>query len=331
MNMFSFGLIEGLKSKNGCVLSEDGKFFKTAVNLTSKTPLSALYYSGLYVSDSVEAIIRDDAAKHPDIVKIEDDVVFLGVDYTVASQKEVILSKDEYLAAFVRGFITTNMCPTGRSASAALCFSNGLDALGIIEKTGVGLVQSGETPYYVVSGSSLRDLLNFGATSFFPDHQVIMTPWLEVLRTEINSGAVFEPILYTKLRQDAVAPSKARATDSGYDLTILEAGKTVGDVTFYHTGISVEPPMGYYFDVVPRSSISKTGYMLANSVGIIDNTYRGELLVALRKVDPTAADLELPMRIAQLIPRRIDHFDLIEVPTLSSTERGDRGFGSSGK
>lgn len=138
-------------------------------------------------------------------------------------------------------------------------------------------------------------------------------------------------MLYTKLRPDAVVPSKARASDAGYDLTVTHVAKALSDnVALYGTGLAIEPPFGYYFDLVPRSSISKTGYMLANSTGIIDPTYRGEVLVALRRVDSAATDLELPLRVAQLIPRPIIHFDVIEVE-LSETTRNDGGFGSTGK
>lgn len=133
-----------------------------------------------------------------------------------------------------------------------------------------------------------------------------------------------------KTRPDAILPSRAHASDSGFDLVLLEALKTVGDVTFYSTGISVRPPPGFYFDLVARSSLSKTGYMLANGVGIIDRDYTGEILVALRKVDKDAADLPLPAKVAQLIPRRWHDMVLIEAPDgLPGTVRGDGGFGST--
>jgi len=135
---------------------------------------------------------------------------------------------------------------------------------------------------------------------------------------------------WCKTRNDAIPPTKTRISDSGYDLTLLEKIKTVGDVEFYDTGIKVQPDYGLYFDVVPRSSISKTGYMLANSVGIIDRTYIGNIIVALRKVDKNAPDLELPIRFVQLIPRHILHLQSEEVEELDDTERGAGGFGSTG-
>ena len=135
---------------------------------------------------------------------------------------------------------------------------------------------------------------------------------------------------WTKTRPDAVAPSKSRASDSGFDLVLLEAVRQLGDVTLYDTGVRVQPAYGWYFDLVPRSSISKTGYMLANSVGVIDRTYTGPVLVALRKVDPDAPNLDLPARLVQIIPRPVVHVRFVEVDALDETARGAGGFGSTG-
>lgn len=138
---------------------------------------------------------------------------------------------------------------------------------------------------------------------------------------------------WAKTRKDAISPSKERASDSGYDLVLLEKIKTVGKVEFYDTGIKVKPNYGYYFQIVPRSSISKTGYMLANSIGIIDRTYLGNIIVALIKIDETAPDLVLPLRMVQMIPTPIVHFELEEVESfdVNETERGEGGFGSTNK
>lgn len=150
------------------------------------------------------------------------------------------------------------------------------------------------------------------------------------LKHRERSGKSIE-FRWMKTRPDAIKPSKERASDSGYDLTILEPVKSFGKTTLYSTGIKVVPEFGWYLDVVPRSSISKTGYMLANNVGIIDRTYTGEILVALIKVDDDAKDLELPCRIAQMIPRQIVNVDLVEVDSFEETSRNDGGFGSSNK
>ena len=75
-----------------------------------------------------------------------------------------------------------------------------------------------------------------------------------------------EPFRYQKLSPEACTPNRARASESGFDLTLINIKKRIGEVILFGTGISVQPPTGYYFDMVPRSSIIKSGYMLANSV-----------------------------------------------------------------
>jgi hypothetical protein len=71
--------------------------------------------------------------------------------------------------------------------------------------------------------------------------------------------------------------------------------------------------------------------MLANSVGIIDRAYTGTILVALIKVDPHAADIQLPFCCVQMILRPVHHFQVVEIPEsmLDATDRGSDGFGST--
>jgi deoxyuridine 5'-triphosphate nucleotidohydrolase len=128
----------------------------------------------------------------------------------------------------------------------------------------------------------------------------------------------------------APAPAKAHASDSGYDVTLVAKGASHGAMQMYRTGIKIQPGYGWYFDLVPRSSIWKTGYMLANSVGVIDRSYVGEILVPLVKIDPDAPELTLPARIVQIVPRPIVHVELELVESLDTTRRGEGSFGSTG-
>jgi len=73
------------------------------------------------------------------------------------------------------------------------------------------------------------------------------------------------------------------------------------------------------------------GYIQANSVGIIDQSYTGEIMVPLIKIDPDAPDLELPAKIAQLVPRRWHGLTPVDDETEMETMRGDGGFGSTNK
>lgn len=153
-----------------------------------------------------------------------------------------------------------------------------------------------------------------------------MAAWLAA---DTHKNNLFMGIKCAKLLPEAVLPTKAHGSDSGYDITAIDIYKKIGDVTLYNTGLSMQPPDGWWLALVPRSSISKTGYMLANSIGIIDQTYTGPILIALRKVDSTAPDLELPCKIAQIVPMPVTSFEILEVSSLAQTERNSGGFGSS--
>lgn len=135
---------------------------------------------------------------------------------------------------------------------------------------------------------------------------------------------------FVKTNKDAVTPSRANATDSGWDLYLVSLIKQENGVYFYDTGIAVESPPGYYLELVGRSSISKTGYMLANNIGIIDNGYRGNIIAALVKINSNANDIQLPARLVQIIPKKITQSNFVEVNDLNQTPRGTGGFGSSG-
>jgi deoxyuridine 5'-triphosphate nucleotidohydrolase len=139
---------------------------------------------------------------------------------------------------------------------------------------------------------------------------------------------------FVKLRPDAVVPTKATDGSVGFDLTLLGLKSVCAEdpnVFYFHTGLKVKPPPGYYTKIFPRSSIIKSGFSLANSVGIIDVDYRGELLVALRR-ERADATLTFPCKVTQLLPE-LDHSHIIsiEVEDLDNTARGEGGFGSTGK
>ncbi len=128
----------------------------------------------------------------------------------------------------------------------------------------------------------------------------------------------------------AVLPTK-RITDVGYDLTAIDVYKqTTPMTTLYETYVALDIPLGYYVELVPRSSISKTGYMLANSVGVIDPNFSGTIKIPLVKIDPSMPDLELPARVAQLIlkPYVVSEGYVSKKEKLL-TDRGDGGFGST--
>ena len=128
------------------------------------------------------------------------------------------------------------------------------------------------------------------------------------------------------------APSKAHPSDVGFDLMLVRKAKRINQTTvMYDSSISTVPPPGYYFEIVPRSSLSKTGYMMANSIGVIDPNYRGTLRVVLTQIDPEAEDIALPLIKFQLILRKIHEADIevIHGANEEVTDRGTGGFGST--
>ena len=136
---------------------------------------------------------------------------------------------------------------------------------------------------------------------------------------------------YKKLAPHAVIPTYANPGDAGLDLTAIDFYRN-NDYKFveYGTGLSVEIPEGYVGLIFPRSSISKTSHSLANSVGVIDSGYTGEILVRMR-YDENNEDREYIVgdKIAQLVVVPAPKVVLVEARELTNTQRGDQGFGSS--
>jgi deoxyuridine 5'-triphosphate nucleotidohydrolase len=148
-----------------------------------------------------------------------------------------------------------------------------------------------------------------------------------MLKFKVHSDESYE--------HEPVLPQKAGIDEVGFDLTCIkkckDLTKTPGKVVMYDTGISVQPPLGYYTTIVPRSSIVKSGYMLANSIGVIDPTYRGTLRIVLVKIDENADELELPFCKCQLILNKFENnIQTKQVETLDVSVRGTGGFGSTG-
>lgn len=138
---------------------------------------------------------------------------------------------------------------------------------------------------------------------------------------------------FYKTDENAVIPSHCRISDIGYDLTILNEHKRLNDVTaLYDTGLQIRVPFGYYVEIVPRSSLSKSGYMLSNSIGIIDTSYTGNLYIALTKVSPTSPAMQYPFKCCQLILRKQYFMNPVWNcdDSIDETNRSCGGFGSTG-
>ena len=137
-----------------------------------------------------------------------------------------------------------------------------------------------------------------------------------------------------KLNELAVIPTYAKDGDAGMDLVATEIISTTSTQITYGIGLALEIPKGFVGLIFPRSSVRKTRLMLSNCVGVVDSGYRGELQATFNKINNDSVsenDYKVGDRIAQImiIPHPPIEFD--EVDELSNTERGDGGFGSTGK
>ena len=135
-----------------------------------------------------------------------------------------------------------------------------------------------------------------------------------------------------KLHFDAVIPTYAKSGDAGMDLVATSIiSNTTFDVT-YGLGIALEIPKGFVGLVFPRSSIRKYELLLSNSVGVIDSGYRGELQATFKKengLDSLA--YKVGDRVCQIMIIPHPEIEFEEVNELNNTERGEGGFGSTGK
>lgn len=150
-------------------------------------------------------------------------------------------------------------------------------------------------------------------------------------------------IKFKKLTADAVVPRRAHKSDAGFDLTATSQWcDDLGNIC-YGTGIAVEIPDGCVGLIYPRSSIFKQDVILTNSVGVIDAGYRGEITFKFKPLvgvaDESDTDTEYTElntysvgdRIGQLIIMPIPDVEFIEADTLSDSDRGQGGYGSTGK
>ena len=135
-----------------------------------------------------------------------------------------------------------------------------------------------------------------------------------------------------KLHSDAVKPKYAKESDAGMDLV---ATSIISNTTFqvtYGLGIALEIPDGFVGLVFPRSSIRNTELTLSNSVGVIDSGYRGELQATFNKLNGLdSIAYNVGDRVVQLVIIPHPVVQLKVVDELSNSERGEGGFGSSGK
>lgn len=160
----------------------------------------------------------------------------------------------------------------------------------------------------------------------------------------------------------AKLPESAHDEDAGYDVTTITDGEVffddAGRVQYieYRSGIAIEPPLGHHVEILPRSSNSKKNLILSNGIGLVDEGYRGEIIfrfkiipysfesaLALGSLKPVDPDKRITMlqrsfdlyrkgdKIAQFVIRKTLKPKVVAVQELSSSQRGAKGWGSSGR
>lgn len=132
------------------------------------------------------------------------------------------------------------------------------------------------------------------------------------------------------MHPDAMIPQKAGSESAGYDIRCVEAFKiSPGETSKIATGLALCIPEGFYGRMAARSSISLRSLVVG--AGVIDCTYRGQIMVILHNVGKLDVSIEKGERIAQIVFERYHSPLMMVVDELPPSLRGNSGFGSTGK
>lgn len=138
---------------------------------------------------------------------------------------------------------------------------------------------------------------------------------------------------FTKSSDKAVTPTRGTKYSAGYDLySIKTAIIKPGETMKFGTGLHIEIPNGYFGAIFARSGLAtKKGLRPANCVGVIDSDYRGEVIVPLHNDSENEVVVSVEDKIAQLVILPFLQVEFKEATSLTDTDRGSGGFGSTGK
>ena len=138
-----------------------------------------------------------------------------------------------------------------------------------------------------------------------------------------------------KMRDNTILPTRGDSKAAGIDLyACIDNPVTIlpNATVMIPSGIACEFPEGYFGLMLPRSSVGvKRKLTLANTAGVIDESFRGEIMMAFKNNGDVYQTIEPGERLAQLILLPYFTYNIVETDSLSSTERGEGGFGSTGK
>ncbi|MEX0653348.1 MAG: dUTP diphosphatase [Phycisphaeraceae bacterium] len=155
--------------------------------------------------------------------------------------------------------------------------------------------------------------------------------------TQVQQEAITVPIRRLPGAEDVALPAYQSAHAAGMDLhAAVPADEPVtippGEIKLVPCGFAMAVPVGYEAQVRPRSGLAaKHGVSVPNAPGTIDADYRGEVKVVLINHGPYAVDITRGMRIAQMLIKPVPRTVWQEVDELPATDRGDGGFGHTGR
>lgn len=132
-----------------------------------------------------------------------------------------------------------------------------------------------------------------------------------------------------KLVENAVIPAYAKYGDAAMDLTAVSRDIIDSEHIKYNFGIAIEIPFGYVGLIFPRSSCFKQKQVLTNSVGVIDSGYRGEISAVM--IGTSEYSYQSRDRVAQILILPYPQIEFELTDKLSESERGEGGYGSTGK
>lgn len=275
--------------------------------------------------------IKNDIARHLDIKdNIDKDLKDCDIsDIITKWYKEDVNICNQFVKAYIEKYasITSN--------TSIICDSINITFYN--EKSADSLIKLYEIPYNRMQGIN-NVVIQYNSVNMIDLLGMLYSncdcPYYNNYIYTYNNrdGNSIPSIKVFKECDEAVIPSKARYSDAGYDLTIIKEYKRLTSNTIiYDTGIKLEIPNGYYVEIVPRSSISKSGYILANNVGIIDQGYRGNLYIALAKINDEMPDLTLPYKCCQMIVKKQVYSKLVHCGSSDSGGSSDSAIGNSSR
>lgn len=128
---------------------------------------------------------------------------------------------------------------------------------------------------------------------------------------------------------NAKIPQKSYSTDACYDIVAISKENIGNNRLVYRCGFNVELPHNTQLDIRARSSIYNTGLIMCNSIGTVDENYRGEIIVIFYHIIPELPPYEVGDRIAQIQMKSREDVKFIIVDEINETDRGVGGFGST--